>query len=489
LVTTLDDPRRREGALFGALAVVLVLVRSFVPTYYEGFYFDSDQAIVGLMAKHLSSFHRVPVFYYGLNYLLAVEAWIVAPFFWIFRPSVAVMRLPFVAINALVAVGLIGALGRRLGLRPALAFVAALPFVVPTPAVSGQLLEMAGSCVEPFVYVLLLWTLRGRPLAFGAVLAVGFLHREFTMFAVPALLLAEAGRKRLWSRENAERAGWMLAGFAAVWLVIDDLRMHLSGEPLGLQIASLRGQSCFGARDLVARFSSLPTTALPTLFGGRQMPLGAFRMTTGLAAGYEAVGWMVGVALAIAIVRIIVTRGEDRPPDDEAAFGVYLGWVGAIAACAYPLSCNVDPAGPPILRYLLLALLFPIGCFAMFVHREHRAMLRHAVTAAFVLWAAANFLDNVRLVRESVRETPLNEHRVLADYLVSHQIRYARAIYWDAYVVDFLSRERVTTASIDIVRIPEYQKAVDDHADAAVTLVRLPCSAPERIASWCVQRD
>jgi len=85
-------------------------------------------------------------------------------------------------------------------------------------------------------------------------------------------------------------------------------------------------------------------------------------------------------------------------------------------------------------------------------------------------------------------EPPGSEHRVLADYLVAHRIRYARAIYWDAYVIDFLTRERVITASVDIVRIPEYQKEVDLHGDAAVNLARLPCQGQERVASWCVER-
>jgi len=72
------------------------------------------------------------------------------------------------------------------------------------------------------------------------------------------------------------------------------------------------------------------------------------------------------------------------------------------------------------------------------------------------------------------------------DYLIGQRIRYARAIYWDAYVVDFLSGERVITASIDVIRIPEYQKQVDEHAYAAVNLERLPCTGARRIASWCV---
>ena len=43
--------------------------------------FDSDQAIFGLMAKHLSELRALPVFMYGQNYILGVEAWMAAPLF------------------------------------------------------------------------------------------------------------------------------------------------------------------------------------------------------------------------------------------------------------------------------------------------------------------------------------------------------------------------------------------------------------------------
>jgi hypothetical protein len=93
LAASPPEGARREQLAVIAIAVALVLLRSIVPTVYEGFYFDSDQAIVGLMAKHLSTFERFPLFYDGLNYILGVEAWIIAPFFWIAGPSVAVMRV------------------------------------------------------------------------------------------------------------------------------------------------------------------------------------------------------------------------------------------------------------------------------------------------------------------------------------------------------------------------------------------------------------
>ena len=70
----------RELRLAIAAAVVLVILRSVVPLWYEQFDFDADQAIVGLMAKHLSELRHFPLFFYGQNYMLGVQAWIAVPF-------------------------------------------------------------------------------------------------------------------------------------------------------------------------------------------------------------------------------------------------------------------------------------------------------------------------------------------------------------------------------------------------------------------------
>src|SRR6187397_2826021 len=65
--------------------------------------FDSDQAITGLMAKHLAELRAFPVFYYGQNYLLAVEAWLAAAVFAFTGASVTALRLPLLAINIAIA--------------------------------------------------------------------------------------------------------------------------------------------------------------------------------------------------------------------------------------------------------------------------------------------------------------------------------------------------------------------------------------------------
>ena len=184
------DGGPRETWAFSALAVLLVLARSAAFLLWEHIDFDSDQAIVGLMAKHLSEFRTFPLFFYDQNYMLGVQSWLTAPFFWIARPSVAVLKTPLVILNIAAALLLMRGVSSRIGLRPAVGFVAALPFIVPTPVVAASFLQTLGSSgVEPILYVLFLWMLRKRPFAFGALLVFGFLHREFTMYAVPALVV------------------------------------------------------------------------------------------------------------------------------------------------------------------------------------------------------------------------------------------------------------------------------------------------------------
>src|SRR2546425_11479087 len=67
------DRRTRELTRVGVFAFLLVLARSFLPAWYEAYDFNSDQAIVGLMAKHLTELRTFPLFFYGQHYMLAVQ--------------------------------------------------------------------------------------------------------------------------------------------------------------------------------------------------------------------------------------------------------------------------------------------------------------------------------------------------------------------------------------------------------------------------------
>ena len=150
-----------------ALASAIVFLRSVIPLAFE--VIDSDQAVIGLMTKHLSEFRAFPLFFYGQNYMLGVESWMAVPFFWIGGPTVAMLRLPLVLINLCVSFGYLWVFVQQ-GLRPYYALAAALPVIAFAPSISTELMGALGVGVEPLAYALILWLIRNRPLTFGAVL-------------------------------------------------------------------------------------------------------------------------------------------------------------------------------------------------------------------------------------------------------------------------------------------------------------------------------
>ena len=87
-----------------ALLLAAIALRSWFFLAYDESYFDSDQAIVGLMAKHLSEGRAFPLFFYGQEYMLGVESWLMAPVFAVLGPTVFALRLTLVLINAVAAV-------------------------------------------------------------------------------------------------------------------------------------------------------------------------------------------------------------------------------------------------------------------------------------------------------------------------------------------------------------------------------------------------
>jgi hypothetical protein len=477
---------------------VLVLLRSYIFIRYGPIFFDSDQAVVGLMAKHLSEGRGFPLFFYGQNYMLGVESWLAVPFFWIGGPTVAMLRTPLVLINLAVALSTVVLFVRR-GLAPGFAFVAALPLIATTPIFSAELLTALGASVEPFLYLLILWALRRRAAAFGAVFCVACLHREFSLFALPAIVVALFLEGRSWSLR--QWLGAMIA-IAAVWSAIDVLKWHVNtlGPSGGLRDTSSLGQEArilgawlsFEWAGYAARLWSL-LSALPDLVGARRYALHDWALDDTLRAGSPVAGIVIGAALVTAVVRLAVAIGTSRRrPTVTGGLGArlalpaYLGVVAVESIAAYGLNGGIDPHATVVARYVLFALWAPVALFGGWLLVERHRGWRAAIVACIVVWSAMTMADNARWLLKLRASPPGSEFRLLAADLVAHGVRYGRAEYWDAYVVTFFARERVVLASTGTVRIGFYQTLVDAHAAEAATIRRWPCQGGRRVASWCV---
>ena len=450
---------RREWIIALAAAWILIGIRSLVFVAYEQAYFDSDQAVIGLMAKHLAEGRAYPLFFYGQSYMLATEAWVAAPFMWLFGPNVLALRLALVSVNLAAVTLLITTLWQGAGLRPAYALVATLFFAIAPPFTSALLVEAQGGSIEPFVYVGILWWLRRRPLWFGAVLGAGFLNREFTLYVVPVLLLGHVITGTLWRPANVR--AWLLiaVSFFAAWEGANALKPYADLLGPGTRGQLLRGFAGSQLADVSNRTSvsllEVPTrmTATVTQFWARLLDA---RAVDGVVAqGHDWLWWPLMMALALLTLRVLWLQWRGGLPlAQRTAFCWYLVGIGSVAMLAYAVA-RVPADGT--LRYLLLSLLVPIGLVAGLLVMEPRRAVRAVSVAAVLAWGAISVSDNAMYIRRYVFGHQPNELRVVADALILRGVTVAEADYWRAYKLTFLTGERVRIASTDVVRISEYQ--------------------------------
>ncbi len=484
-------PHRREWIAALTVAWVLILLRSAVFLGYEQSFFDSDQAIVGLMAKHLEEGRAFPLFFYGQSYMLGVEAWIAAPFLWLGGPTVASLRAAIVTLNLAAATLLITGLWKGAGVRPWYGLVATLFFAIAPPFTSALLVQAQGGGIEPFIYIALLWWLRERPLAFGAVLAVGFLNREFAIYAVPVILAEQLMTRRLFRAETIR--AWLIAAvaFFAVWEGVNSLKPYadlmgpgtrgqLLGGFAGSQLADVSDRTSVSLAELPARVGPVVNHLFAWLMNGQHVVDGV------ATQGHDWLWWPIVAGLGLLAGRsaVVLWRGGAALAR-RTAFCWYLAGVGCVAVVAYAV--GRAPTDGTI-RYLLLSLLIPVGIVAGGLAVEPRRLVRGAIVAAVAGWAVIAAADNVALIRRYSGGTEPNEIRVLADALVARKLGVAEADYWRAYKLSFLTHEQLKVASTDVVRIAEYQSLA---AAAGPRLLRIqedPCVGGERIGKFYLCR-
>jgi len=83
--------------------IILLIVERLVMLYFDVFPFNSDEAIVGLMARHILLGER-PIFFYGQAYMGSLDAFLVAFAFKIFGIHIWVIRLVQIFLYSLTLI-------------------------------------------------------------------------------------------------------------------------------------------------------------------------------------------------------------------------------------------------------------------------------------------------------------------------------------------------------------------------------------------------
>ena len=488
--------RARERAVVLGLAAALVVFRSAVLVFFESSRFDSDQALIGLMARHLVEGRALPVFTYRQPYMLGVEAWMAAPFFMLGGTTVAMLKLPLLLVNVATAVLLVILIERECGLRPIVALVPALPFILAAPGTATLLLEASGGNVEPFLYVLLLWMARRRPMVFGAVLAFGVLQREFTVYALGSLALLSLADRSLLRRTTWQPLATGLVSFCAMWQGVYVLKRFSSIDGPGTSpdwtvvagganLAALVAHVCVDAGRMLAGFWTLATTHLGDLAGATPRPLADYFISSTVSQGAVWLWPLLGGALVLATARLgwLIVSRRIRPWAPPVRLATFLWLVGVQAvAVNVLLRCGAVEIG--YMRYSLLGVFGATGLIAAVLVLEPSRRLRMAAVLVTILWVGVSARDHARLAAEYVRTRPVDGRRLLADHLVDRGIRFAYADFWDAYTTMFYADERVIIACTSQYFIAEYQWLVREHAAEAYWIRRTPCEGGTAIAGW-----
>lgn len=470
-----------------------------------GVRFDADQAIVGLMAKHISEGRAFPIYFYGQSYLLAIEAYLAAPLMWLLGPTEVALKIPVVAMNMLAAGLLVWHAHRDLGLRPLLALVAAAPLVIPPIVPGTRLMEAMGGNAEPLLYTLLLWHFRARVWLFAITAAVAMAHRELTAYALLPLFLLDGLSGGL--RARAAWTRWVLSGVLFLMLVAG-LRAALPYSPMfGPNSRPHPGDANFSSADAVrmqvcivperwpSRFRILTQEHLPLMVGGLPGPLNEIGVSTGIGQGNPGLAaWVLGLTvaglggglvtawrrrrhqLAEAAGRHPAGSAGPHPPEiPGSALPWYLIAVGLTSAAVYWLvTCSQITLNS--LRYDLLVLLAPVGALLAGAQVKVRSWRAGLVTAT-VLWVAIN-ADDYRALAAEVRSGRWLDHRGRVTQAVLDR---GLTVLWGefrlAYVVSFRSGERVTVAATTLHRIDEYARLAA--AAQAPFLRQGPCDGGE----------
>ena len=481
---------RRERIVVAAIVVLVVVARSAVFVFWPHAQFDSDQAVLGLMAKHLSEGRAFPLFMYGQNYILGVEAWMAAPVFLAAGVSVATLKLPLLAVNLATALLLLTLLERDAGLRPALAGAAILPFVLPPPSTAAMFVDASGTSIEPFLYIPLLWATRRRPIVFGVIFAIGFLQREFTLFAPLALIVVAAATGDVFARENRRRALTAAAAAAGVYAAVTMAKPYASAFGPDTSIAELHApannlldlvrRTCVDLgtfADGVARFLSVHWGRL---LGTSPAPLWEFGIESRGSQGLPGLGFLLAAAMLFAVARVaIATLGARRLRRDQA-FCAYLTVVGLLTAGAV-IVARCGAQGPT--RYALLSIYAVIGTSAWYLATERLRPARNAWLAAMAIWALVNSVEHGRLWVEYLSGAPVSAKQQIIDQLEARHIQYATADYWLSYYISFLTRESIIVTPNDFPRIGIHIRAVQAHQSEAVRIARTPCAGGEEVVA------
>lgn len=429
------------GILGLAVSLKLVLLLTDVVV------FDSDEAIVGLMARHILQGER-PLFFYGQAYMGSLDAWWVAGLFALFGPSVWAIR----AVQStlfLLHVTLTYFLARRWSGDEWVALLSALLMALPPLVLTLYTTVSLGGYGETLVLgdllLLLGWKLAAERKAslwlwavWGMLAGLGF----WTLGLI-AVYLLPMGVLLLWRHRWRGGSGYLVAALAfmvgsAPWWVFNV--QHGWQAALALYNPSEAADPLAPVLPVQTRVLGLFLIGLPGLIG----------MRPPASVEWVSVWAVLPAAMTYGAVALHAVRQAWRNAW-EGAYRLLWGMILAFVALFVSSRFGSDPTG----RYFL-PLYTPLSVFTACALAEWGKKVRWGAIALTVLVVAFNLWGTWRGVASDEKITAQYNPQLqygnrydqeLISFLEANGGTRGYTHYWIAFKTAFLSGERVILAA------------------------------------------
>lgn len=420
---------------------------------------DSDEAITGLMARHILQGH-LPIWLYGISYQGSLEAFTAAALFSVFGATPLMLKVEgtcwfagFVWAHYLFALEVTD----RTTARWSTLAVAASPAFLAIWSVSVTGTYMSTLCLGTVALLLAAKALRlgltaPRLAVLGAVMGLAWWTFPLAIiYIVPiGVLLAIRARKAMVSRMTMSLAGGFVLGSLPFWPY--NLTHKLASLRVRSQIAHPTATVGMAVTGLFGR-------AIPILLGAR--PAHGTSDFFPFASGLSVVG--ATILAVLALHRYLRDRPMGRWWGDGRELPFAVGGWALLLYVASGWGYNADEP-----RYLipLYSVLYMVLLSAL------SGRLQAALAAALI---AVNVTGTMH--PSVTLATPLNPepNGELVAFLNARHVRTAYAPYWTAYRLAFESRETIIVSppANDLVRYPPYaEQVLADPARAYIQLDR-----------------
>ena len=475
----------RSGFLIACLLGGALLRLDFMRA--GGFVIDADEAVVGLMAKHILEGGDIPVFYYGQHYMGSLEALFVAVSFYFFGISSFTLQL-VPLVFSLVLILVLYKLGRELSGEVA-GLVAALVCAFPPSALVVWSFKARGGFIELLVIgaLALLYTVRWlrNPLPgyrdvllLSVFLGLGWwVNNQIIYFILPIgvfCLLRSIG---------AARRGEVSPSTVSALLVLSIVFFGLGSLPY-LTYNVSRGWPSLGMFQLAQLDQMGPylrglfSTALPILFGAKRFwendP--SFDVVTALA--YLLYG---GVFVSVLWMRAsqiskLVRGGIDCSEPVELLF-LFL-----VVACSIFVASSFGwlSQAPRYLLPLYIGIFSLVGFWFKETYARFPKMACCGIAALLFLNIASSYSGGRALPGEPVvygGERVSRSHKEIISALNELNISSVRTNYWIGYRLAFETLERVTFRVLQEprqIRISKYQELQSGAREDEIPLLLVP---------------